>query len=86
MKEGIITEAKFILGVSDILEIGSDLEIDIPKFWDTLASLLVAPVMDGFLSLGTVLHSQGFGSITFKLADPDLLETDSLENAKNFKL
>ena len=50
-------EGKFIIGVSDILEIGSDLEIDIPKFWDTLISLLVAPVMDGNLSLGALCEA-----------------------------
>jgi len=55
LKEGIVTEEKFIRGLSFILEIGGDLEVDIPKFWDTLAAHLVASVMDGHLSLNALM-------------------------------
>ncbi len=50
-----MTEEKFIRGLSFILEIGGDLEVDIPKFWDTLAAHLVASVMDGHLSLNALM-------------------------------
>ena len=52
-----MTEEKFIRGLSFILEIGGDLEIDIPKFWDTLAAHLVASVMDGHLSLAALMDA-----------------------------
>ena len=32
------------------------------------------------------IYNQGFGSVTFKPADPDLLDTDSLINALKFKI
>ena len=54
VKEGLVTEAKLVQGLSTIFECGSDLEIDIPKFWDTLSSLLVESIVDSNLSLAAL--------------------------------